>query len=162
MIPSYKFRGDEATLSCYFDLEREELYSVKWYKDGHEFFRYIPGDRDQKVTVFSLPGVRVDVSRGCVISPKNVPRAINQNNFLQENRSDKNRVTLLSLNLNSAGTYRCEVSAEAPLFNTVSQRNRLSVIGKTILKKPLLRGIFIAIFPPSITNCWTEDIRRKT
>ena len=47
---------------------------------------------------------------------------------LQERRSNRNTVTLLSINLNSAGAYRCEVSAEAPLFNTVSQRNRLSVI----------------------------------
>ena len=28
-----------------FDMEGEELYSVKWYKAGHEFYRYIPGDR---------------------------------------------------------------------------------------------------------------------
>ena len=47
---------------------------------------------------------------------------------LQERRSTRNTVTLLSLNLNSAGAYRCEVSAEAPLFNTVSQRNRLNII----------------------------------
>ena len=32
------------------------------YKDGHEFFRFIPGDEDQKVTIFKLPGVAVDVS----------------------------------------------------------------------------------------------------
>ena len=48
--------------------------------------------------------------------------------FFQERRSNMNRVFLLSLNLKSAGNYRCEVSAEAPLFNTVSQRSRLSVV----------------------------------
>ena len=53
---------DKAELSCNYDLEGEELYSVKWYKDGNEFYRFIPGERDQKVTVFSLPGVQVDVS----------------------------------------------------------------------------------------------------
>ena len=45
-----------------FPQEHEQLYSVKWYKDGNEFYRYIPGDRDQRVTVFRLPGVKVDVS----------------------------------------------------------------------------------------------------
>ena len=62
IVPSYHYVGDDAILSCYYDLEGEELYSVKWYKDGNEFFRFIPGERDQKVTVFSLPGVKVDVS----------------------------------------------------------------------------------------------------
>ena len=43
--------------------------------------------------------------------------------------SDKNQVTLENLNLNSAGQYRCEISAEAPLFNTVAQSKKLNVIG---------------------------------
>ena len=62
IVPSYKYVEDKAVLSCNYDLEGEELYSVKWYKDGNEFYRFIPGERDQKVTVFSLPGVKVDVS----------------------------------------------------------------------------------------------------
>ena len=62
IVPSYKYVGDKAVLSCNYDLEGEDLYSVKWYKDGNEFYRFIPGERDQKVTVFSLPGVQVDVS----------------------------------------------------------------------------------------------------
>ena len=31
--------GDRAVLQCLYDLEGEELYSVKWYKQGQEFFR---------------------------------------------------------------------------------------------------------------------------
>ena len=31
-VPSHKFVGDRAVLKCVFDLEREQLYSVKWYK----------------------------------------------------------------------------------------------------------------------------------
>ena len=44
-------------------------------------------------------------------------------------KSDRNQVTLKNMNLKSAGQFRCEISAEAPLFNTVSQRRSLSVIG---------------------------------
>ena len=62
MVPSHKFRGQDSTLSCLYDMEGEQLYSVKWYKDDHEFFRFIPADRDQKITIFRLPGVKVDVS----------------------------------------------------------------------------------------------------
>ncbi len=62
LVPSHRFIGDSASLKCIFDLENEQLYSVKWYKDGHEFFRYIPGDKDQRITIFKLPGVKVNVS----------------------------------------------------------------------------------------------------
>ena len=34
--------GDVAVLKCPFELGKDRLYSVKWYKDGEEFFRYIP------------------------------------------------------------------------------------------------------------------------
>ena len=61
-VPSYKFRGENTVLRCVYDMEGEQLYSVKWYKDGHEFYRFIPGDPDEKVTVFNRPGVFVDVS----------------------------------------------------------------------------------------------------
>jgi hypothetical protein len=32
--------GERAVLQCLYDMEGEELYSVKWYKAGHEFFRW--------------------------------------------------------------------------------------------------------------------------
>nr|XP_040576855.1 LOW QUALITY PROTEIN: uncharacterized protein LOC121125725 [Lepeophtheirus salmonis] len=105
IVPSHKFRGDDASLICQFDMENEALYSVKWYKDGHEFFRYIPGDKDSKITTFQLPGIFTDV-----------------------NKSDQNRVFLKNLDLSSAGSFRCEVSAEAPLFNTVSSSRKLNIV----------------------------------
>jgi len=105
VVPGQVMLGERARLECRFDMEGEELYSVKWYKAGHEFYRYIPGDRDQRVTTFNLPGISVDKAR-----------------------SDSTRVALRHLNLGSTGRYRCEVSAEAPLFNTVSQSKRLQVV----------------------------------
>ncbi len=58
-VPSHRFLGDSVSLRCLFDLEGERLYSVKWYKDREEFFRFIPADRKKPITVFRLPGVRV-------------------------------------------------------------------------------------------------------
>lgn len=54
--------GSSTTLDCVYDLESEALYSVKWYKDGNEFYRYIPNDQPQ-TQVYPLPGVHVDVSK---------------------------------------------------------------------------------------------------
>lgn len=60
-IPSPVVRNQNAKLECLFDLEDETLYSVKWYKDGHEFYRFVPRDMppDQ---VFPVTGVTVNVS----------------------------------------------------------------------------------------------------
>lgn len=61
-IPNHTVRHNEARLECYYDLDGEALYSVKWYKDGNEFYRYVPRDMPP-AQVFPLPGVSVDVSR---------------------------------------------------------------------------------------------------
>ena len=39
-VPAYAIQGKKAVLECPFDLEGSSLYSVKWYKNGREFFRY--------------------------------------------------------------------------------------------------------------------------
>lgn len=62
-IPSHAVRNQSARLECHFDLDGETLYSVKWYKDGNEFYRYVPRDHPP-VQYFPLPGVTVDVSIG--------------------------------------------------------------------------------------------------
>ncbi|KAF7384477.1 hypothetical protein HZH68_014089 [Vespula germanica] len=36
------------------------LYSVKWYKDEHEFFRYVP-DNDPKIQTFPQLGIHLDL-----------------------------------------------------------------------------------------------------
>lgn len=60
-IPNHTVRDSSARLECHFDLDGEALYSVKWYKDGNEFYRYVPRDMPP-AQVFILPGVSVDVS----------------------------------------------------------------------------------------------------
>ena len=39
-VPSHVLVGNEARLSCEFDMEGGTLYSVKWYKDDNEFYRW--------------------------------------------------------------------------------------------------------------------------
>ena len=34
--------GDDVTLFCDYKLEEDTLYSIKWYRDDREFFRFIP------------------------------------------------------------------------------------------------------------------------
>lgn len=37
-VPSVVAVGEPATLLCDVDLEHDELYSIKWYKDSEEFY----------------------------------------------------------------------------------------------------------------------------
>lgn len=60
VIPQYAIKDETILLGCNFDLESEQLLSLKWYKDGHEFFRYSmhPGSR---MLTFPVDGILVDV-----------------------------------------------------------------------------------------------------
>ncbi|XP_042243410.1 uncharacterized protein LOC121880314 [Homarus americanus] len=103
VIPVYKIRGEDAVLNCHYDLEGEPLYSVKWYKDDEEFYRYMPGSV-QTQSIFPRPGVTVDPSK-----------------------SNASRVVLKRLDFRSSGLYRCEISVEDS-FNTLNRFGRMMVV----------------------------------
>ncbi|XP_043065252.1 uncharacterized protein LOC108094344 [Drosophila ficusphila] len=103
-IPNHIMRLKSATLGCRYALDGESLYSVKWYKDGHEIYRYVPRDKPPGQS-FPLPGVNIDL----------------------RNSSDT-QILLRRVTLQSSGVYRCEVSGEAPAFNTVSESETMTVV----------------------------------
>ncbi|KAG8280208.1 hypothetical protein J6590_086719 [Homalodisca vitripennis] len=51
--------GSTASLLCLYDLEGDQLYTVKWYKGRQEFFRYVLKELPH-TRVFALPGINVD------------------------------------------------------------------------------------------------------
>ncbi|KAM3966956.1 uncharacterized protein ACR2FA_011839 [Aphomia sociella] len=93
-VPTLKQRGEPATLTCDYDLEGGRLYSVKWYRDNEEFYRYMPRLRPPQ-HAHRLDGVKVDLEK-----------------------SSARRAHLRELTLRSRGLYRCEVSEEAPSFHS--------------------------------------------
>jgi len=58
-IPAFAIRDGSAVLICDYDLEGDQLYSLNWYKNGLEFYRYIPR-KTAPFTVYQRPGVNVD------------------------------------------------------------------------------------------------------
>ncbi|KAF8790687.1 hypothetical protein HNY73_005673 [Argiope bruennichi] len=76
---------------------------LKWYKNDVEFYRYVPNDWPPG-QFLPLPGIRVDLSK-----------------------SNKNSVYLRHVDLNSSGIYRCEISAEAPSFDTAEAEKEMKV-----------------------------------
>jgi len=61
-IPQYGVKDGSASLLCDFQLESDTLLVLKWYKDGHEFFRYSP-QTVPPILTFPVEGVYVNVSR---------------------------------------------------------------------------------------------------
>ncbi|KAK7874194.1 hypothetical protein R5R35_006239 [Gryllus longicercus] len=103
-IPQYKLRGESAILQCHYDLGDDVLYSVKWYKDDEEFYRFVPKSTPQ-LTSYRVEGVKVD-----------------------HHNSNDQHVLLRNVNLKSTGVYRCEVSAEAPSFASAQREGRMEVV----------------------------------
>ncbi|XP_076366993.1 uncharacterized protein LOC143255358 isoform X2 [Tachypleus tridentatus] len=115
-VPSVVEHGEPVWLNCSFDLENDDLYSVKWYKDSVEFYRYLPKE-EPKAHKYELPGVYVDLER-----------------------SGESHVSLVQTDLDSEGTYRCEVSAEAPSFQTERAERELRIY-ELPKEDPVMRGI---------------------
>lgn len=53
--------GETLHLECNYDLENALLYTIKWYFEDNEFYRYVPKE-SPPTRVFPLPGINVDVS----------------------------------------------------------------------------------------------------
>ena len=60
--PPHLQLGHSASLKCMYDLHNNSLYSLKWYKDGEEFFRFMPSI-SPNLEVFAVPGITIDVSQ---------------------------------------------------------------------------------------------------
>ena len=60
-VPPYVSRGDQVEMRCQYALASYELYSIKWYKDDDEFFRFIPSEIPSKYEL-KVSGVKVNVS----------------------------------------------------------------------------------------------------
>ncbi|XP_073983869.1 uncharacterized protein [Rhodnius prolixus] len=62
VVPQYKMRGEIAILECHYELEGDNLYAVKWYKENEEFYRFVPKSNPKQVS-YKVEGIKVDVSR---------------------------------------------------------------------------------------------------
>ncbi|KAL1502678.1 hypothetical protein ABEB36_007791 [Hypothenemus hampei] len=108
-VPPVQDVRSEMPLHCQFDMDNEQLYAVKWYKDDNEFFRYTPSSTSDIITTYDVEGVTVDLYRSkcdhvsCNLWLKNVKKP------------------------QTSGAYRCEVSTEAPSFFSASKTHYVTV-----------------------------------
>ncbi|XP_043064342.1 uncharacterized protein LOC108098165 isoform X1 [Drosophila ficusphila] len=115
-VPHAVRRSEKAILKCFYDIEDDSLYSVKWYKGRREFYRYTPKETPP-MKVFHFPGVKV--------------RRVSSN---------ESQVVLDAVTMATSGKYSCEVSADAPSFHTLIAAAELEVI-ETPHNAPFITGI---------------------
>ncbi|XP_050309683.1 uncharacterized protein LOC126745744 [Anthonomus grandis grandis] len=103
-VPRAVIKGKDAELLCDFDLEGEKLYSVKWYRETYEFFRYTPDDHDP-IKTFPLKDINVRL-----------------------HESSKNKIVLADVQRDISGKFSCEITTEMPSFFTVVETAYMQVV----------------------------------
>lgn len=63
-VPNMVRSGDTVMLSCNYDLEGSSLYTIQWFLDNNEFYRYV-FDRVPPASSFNVSGIQVNVSIFC-------------------------------------------------------------------------------------------------
>ncbi|KAK9878931.1 hypothetical protein WA026_003753 [Henosepilachna vigintioctopunctata] len=102
-VPQTVKSGQDVTLTCEYNLGQATLYHVRWYWKGQEFYRYEPKMVPNKVH-FVLPHFKVDIAH-----------------------SGPTEVTLKDISAEQSGSYKCEVTTEAPLFKNYQKKATMNV-----------------------------------
>ncbi|XP_041968180.1 uncharacterized protein LOC121725356 [Aricia agestis] len=97
-------RGADVVLACLYELTDAPLYSVKWYRGRHEFYRYSPTE-SPATKIFPFAGINVDLAR-----------------------SNQSQVVLTRVSFGLSGNFSCEVTADAPSFATSIVSSNMDVV----------------------------------
>ncbi|KAL7042866.1 hypothetical protein ACKWTF_001318 [Chironomus riparius] len=135
-IPSAVRKSDTVVLNCYYDMEGDSLYSVKWYKGRREFYRYSPKENPAMKT-FPIAGVHV-----------------------MQSASNESQLTLSSVTPATTGKFSCEVSADFPSFHTMIVSGDMEVV-EVPHQSPQILGIRARYKPGDIIrgNCTAKYSR---
>ncbi|XP_025602489.2 uncharacterized protein LOC105689755 [Athalia rosae] len=103
-VPPMVRSRDSALLTCDYDLEGADLYSIRWYHEEEEFYRFVPKEAPPQA-IFSVRDIQID-----------------------SQHSNTRDVTLVDVSKKLTGRYRCEISADAPSFHTVIKSAPMVVV----------------------------------
>ncbi|XP_077290321.1 uncharacterized protein LOC143914103 [Arctopsyche grandis] len=117
-VPPLADLREPANLACSYDTGQDALFSVKWYKDDHEFYRYMPM---HKPSVLTFP------FEGAELGDKSCGKS-------------QCSVRLEHLSPSASGAYTCEVSIEAPTFRTAIETRNMTVAAFP-LEEPRIEGL---------------------
>jgi len=162
-FPSVVSIGEPVKLECRFSLEDESLYSVKLYRGNKEFVHFVP-EFSPPYQVYTRKGINiksVNMSLGAKVFQYPTMHSITQPmNNLKYNKigAGSIAVELERVNLYTHGLYSCEISADAPSWDTGVVRRRLRVLVEPV-KQPIIVGIRTVYKPGQDLNitCIVKD-----
>ncbi|XP_050515673.1 uncharacterized protein LOC114334749 [Diabrotica virgifera virgifera] len=102
--PNVVEHGGTTKLSCSYNLQGEPLYTVKYYRGTHEFYRYTPKEHPS-IKKFPFNGANIDLQH-----------------------SNEHQVVLRDVGFNLSGKFSCEVTTDAPNFSTVTVSKDMLVV----------------------------------
>lgn len=108
-LPEYVLSGDSIELTCNHRMPLDRIYSVKWFKDSLEFYRFIPANGPRPKSFLPLAELRIDLAR-----------------------SNSESLSLRNVSHLSSGLYRCEV-VSGELSHTHNHSVRADVLFKSIV-----------------------------
>ncbi|XP_045113136.1 uncharacterized protein LOC123505635 [Portunus trituberculatus] len=117
-VPRVALAGGRVNVSCSYDLRDTGLYSLKWYHNDTEFYRYVPTETHRPVDI--KPTVKFQA---------------------HEIARTETGVTLslTSMTSDATGDYKCEVIAEHPSFRTEANGSFMTVLDEP-LTPPVIEG----------------------
>ncbi|XP_068237450.1 cell adhesion molecule 3-like [Palaemon carinicauda] len=135
IVPQPAIVGQNARLQCLWESENIQVYSIRWYKNGKQFYSFIMGQKAEKVD-HKMGEIEVDLVE-----------------------SDETTVTLRDVKPNYEGIYRCEVMSEAPLFQSRISSANLTVVNQP--QTPVITGFRQRYRLPDTlrVNCTTHNSR---
>uniref|UniRef100_T1K077 Ig-like domain-containing protein n=1 Tax=Tetranychus urticae TaxID=32264 RepID=T1K077_TETUR len=101
IVPRNAFEGSDARIICSYDLEGYPLYTLKWYRNEEEFFRYEPKAKEPYMYL-PVKGIKI-------------------------NRSNSTHILLSNVNKFTEGSFACEVSTDIQ-FQTLHQESHLTIV----------------------------------
>ncbi|XP_069160904.1 uncharacterized protein [Procambarus clarkii] len=133
-VPAVALENDDVHLRCdYEDEGGSSLYTLKWYKDGNEFYRHLPSlspdaPDDRCLHTYPVDGVTVDCWA-----------------------STEREVVLQGVSRTTSGDYECEVIGEHPKFRKEARKARLTVFSEA-LQRPVVTGVEDNYRPLDVVN----------
>jgi len=146
-FPSHVMLGQAVNLKCSFTRKKStQIDSIKWYKDGHEFYRLhpnIPINSENHRKQFQTAGVKIDY---------------NSTLYSSSPQRGHHSVSLVDTKISTSGVYRCQITeAQAP-FHTEQQDKNLTIIIQPEGGSPRLHvsKSVMSIGEQALVECWSD------
>lgn len=114
-------------LNCTADLDYNQIYSIKWFKDNQEMYRFITSD-ETPTTFYPTSGIVID-----------------------ETRSNFGNLYILKTDFKVDADFRCEVLAEND-FNTAIEIKKIKVYSIPKDGQPIILGKKFKFQPNELVN----------